>query len=95
MYPLCFFLHFPHLTDASGSISTDVRNEYVSVMAVMTPNCTCGGIGEKINMMNPAVVVIAAISSALPVWLIVSETALYGSPVLSAVSLNLSVVCIA
>ena len=47
----------------------------------MIPNCCSGGIGARISIPKPAMVVIADTSNAPPVWPTVSDTAFMTSPV--------------
>ena len=93
--PFLFFLHLAHFRIIGGRIKIDVKNAYRIVKHIITPNCCSGGIGAKISMPNPEIVLIAAINKALPVCPMVSLIAFTGSPVLSATSLNLWVACIA
>lgn len=45
----------------------DAIKEYKMVKHIITPNCLSGGIGEKMSMEKPAIVVKAAPTMAEPV----------------------------
>ena len=91
MNPLFFFLHLAHLASIKGSTKTEVISANAMVITIITPNWACGGIGAKISIPNPSIVVSAAIKRAPHVFSMVSQRAAVISPVLSATSLNLSV----